>query len=195
MKLEPSYLIHRIGPKIRDLRKEKGILLSDVSEATGISSPMISKIENGRVVPTLQSLLSLLNVLEVEPEVFFAEINGEPEFSGFLHLKKGDYKHYVKEETAIGFYYQSILERTLDGFSFQVSHITLQPGNTRPKVCTDAFELLYVIKGEMHFYLNDESLLLKEGESLFFDGNIPHVPLNKTDEEVMYIVTYFFGNK
>jgi quercetin dioxygenase-like cupin family protein len=47
----------------------------------------------------------------------------------------------------------------------------------------------------MHFYLNDESLLLKEGESLFFDGNIPHVPLNKTDEEVMYIVTYFFGNK
>jgi transcriptional regulator with XRE-family HTH domain len=195
MKIEPSYLIHRIGPKIRDLRKEKGILLSDVSDATGISSPMVSKIENGRVVPTLPSLLSLLNVLEVAPEVFFAEINVEPEFSGFIHLKKDDYKHYVKEETAIGFYYRSILERTLDGFSFQVSHITLQPGNTRPKVSTDAFELLYVIKGEMHFYLNDESVLVKEGESLFFDGNIPHVPLNKTDEEVTYVVTYFFGNK
>jgi transcriptional regulator with XRE-family HTH domain len=195
MKIEPSYLIHRIGPKIRDLRKEKGILLSDVSDATGISSPMVSKIENGRVVPTLPSLLSLLNVLEVEPEVFFAEINGEPDFEGHIHLKKNDYKHYVKEETAIGFYYQSILERTLDGFSFQVSHITLQPGNTRPKVSTDAFELLYVVKGEMHFYLNDESILVREGESLFFDGNIPHVPLNKTDEEVTYVVTYFFGNK
>ncbi|MBU6342727.1 MAG: helix-turn-helix transcriptional regulator, partial [Bacteroidetes bacterium] len=136
MKIEPSYLIHRIGPKIRDLRKEKGILLSDVSEATGISSPMISKIENGRVVPTLPSLLSLLHVLEVEPEVFFAEINSEPEFSGYLHIKKADYKPYVKEETAIGFKYRSILERSLDGYSFQVSHITLQPGNTRPKVST-----------------------------------------------------------
>lgn len=195
MKVEPSYIIHRIGPKIRDLRKEKGVLLSDVAEATGISAPMISKIENGRVVPTIPSLLSLLKVLEVEPDVFFAGINGEAEFPGYLHLKKLDYKSYVKEENAQGFLYKSILERSLEGVSFQISHVTLQPSNSRPKVSTDAFEMLYVLKGEIHYYLENKILILEEGDTLFFDGTIPHVPINRTEHVVEYLVFYFFNNR
>lgn len=195
MKVESSYIIHGIGPKIRELRKKEGIRLSELAEASGLSTPMISKIENGRVVPTIPSLLSILQALSIEPETFFAEINGEPEFTGFVHIRKEDYKKYVKEESAIGFLYRSILEKTLDGNSFQISHVTLQPGNKRPKVSTEAFEFLYVLEGKMDYYLREEHLVLQEGESLFFDGRIPHVPINRTDHVIQYIVIYFFTNK
>lgn len=195
MKVESSFIIHGIGPKIRALRKEKGIRLSELADKSVLSTPMISKIENGRVIPTIPSLLSILKALEIEPEVFFAEINGEPEFSGYLHIKKKDYKPYVKEESAQGFSYRSIIEKTLDGYSFQISHVTLEPGNTRPKVMTDAVEFLYIIEGEIDYYLHDDHLVLQKGDSLFFDGKIPHVPLNKTDSPASYIVLYLFNNK
>jgi len=195
MKVESSNIIHGIGPKIRELRKAMGIRLAELAEASQLSTPMISKIENGRVVPTIPSLFNILRALEIEPDVFFAEINEQSDFSGFIHLKNEDYKKYVKEESAQGFLYRSILEKTIDGHSFQISHVALAPGNSRPKVSTDAFEFLYVLNGEIDYYLGEEHLLLKSGESLFFDGNIPHVPLNQTDQEADYIVIYFFNNE
>lgn len=194
MEVNASNIIHGIGPKIRDLRKLKDFNISQMAKKSGISAPMISKIENGRLIPTIPTLLSLLNVLEISPDIFFSEISEEDDFPGFLHLKKDGYRKYVKEETARGFEYLSILERSLDGYSFQVSHVSLSPGNSRPKVSTDAFEFLYLTKGEINYCLNNEVLILREGESLFFDGNIPHVPLNKSQETAEYIVFYFFGN-
>lgn len=193
MQLESNYIIHGIGPKIRELRKEMGIRLSELAEASQLSTPMISKIENGRVIPTLPSLFSILEALSVEPAIFFSEINKELSFSKFLHIKKEDYQAYIKEESAKGFFYKSILEKKLEEGAFQISHVTLKPGNTRPKVSTEAFEFIYIIKGSIDYYIDDEKILLKKGESLFFDGNIPHVPFNRTDEDVEYLVIYFFN--
>ena len=194
MKVASSYIIHGIGPKIRDLRKEKGYRLIELAEASGLSSPMVSKIENGRIVPTIPSLLSILQVLEIEPETFFAEINEEPEFEAYTHIQKEDYKAYVKEESAVGFLYRSIIEKSLDGgSSFQISHITLEPGNSRPQVSTDAYEFLYIISGTISFQLEDRTVTLEAGDSFFFDGKIPHVPLNQTEQPVQYLVIYFFN--
>lgn len=192
MRLESSYIIHKIGPKIREIRKKKGILLSQLAETSGLSTAMISKTENGRVTPTLPALLNILKALEVEPANFFEEINEGPDFDGFTHLKKNDYKRYIKEESAIGFLYRSVLEKTLDGNSFQISHVQLEPGNKRPLVTTDAFEFLYVIKGEIDYYLDEKLIKLEEGDSLFFDGNIPHVPLNVSKGVISFLVIYFF---
>lgn len=195
MNLESDYIIHGIGPKIRELRKEMGIRLAELAEASNLSTPMISKIENGRVVPTIPSLFNILKALNIEPEIFFAEINDKRAFSDFIHLKADDYKTYVKEESAKGFLYQSIIEKTLEEGAFQISHVTLEPGNTRPKVSTEAFEFLYIIKGEIDYYIEEQHLLLSAGESLFFDGRIPHVPINRTEKEAEYLVIYFFSQE
>ncbi|MCB0629791.1 MAG: XRE family transcriptional regulator [Saprospiraceae bacterium] len=194
-KVTSSYIIHGIGPKIRELRKEKGILLSELGEQSNLSTAMISKIENGRVIPTIPSLLNILRALDIEPEVFFAEINGEPEFMGYIHLKPSDYKQYIKEESAVGFLYRSILENTIDAKSFQISHVSLEPNNHRPKVMTEAYEFLYILEGEIVYYLNDEMIILQAGESLFFDGKIPHVPLNRSNRPASYIVLYLFNSE
>jgi transcriptional regulator with XRE-family HTH domain len=193
--MNSSYTTHKIGPKIRDLRKEKNINLSEMADRSGISSPMISKIENGRLIPTIPTLLSLLNVLEISTDVFFSEINNEQAFTEYIHQKKDDFKKYIKEESAIGFLYESIHEHNLEKHSIQISQVSLEPNNKRPLVTTDAFELLYIIEGKIEYHLDHEIIELNEGESFFFDGNIPHVPLNKTNKKARYIVIYFFKNK
>lgn len=46
----------RIGETIRELRKEKGYRQEELAKAIGYSKSVLSKIENGKISPTLDIL-------------------------------------------------------------------------------------------------------------------------------------------
>lgn len=191
MEIASNYVIHKIGAKIRTYRKAKKMRVLDLANASGISSGMVSKIENGRIIPTIPTLFEIIRVLKVEPEDFFAGISNN-KFAGYLLIRQEDYVPYVKEESAIGFNYRSILEHHHNGNAFQISIVELLPNSSRPQVTTAAFEYLYVIQGGIAYHLGDNVFDLRTGDSIFFDGNIPHVPINRTTEKVIYLVLYLF---
>ena len=194
MEFQSNHVIHRIGAKIRDLRKANSLRLAELAQRANLSTALLSKIENGRIIPTIPKLLDLIQVLGVEPQDFFAEINDQAEFSGYILIRKENFSPYVKEETAVGFDYRSILEYPLDVAvqSFQISLVTLEPGNQRPKIATNAYEFLYLISGDIKFHLGEQVLSLRAGDALFFDGNLPHVPLNQQGQPAVYLILYFF---
>lgn len=55
-----------LGKHLRVLRKEKGETLHQVSKGTDIDSPMLSKIERGDRMPTLEQLKRLCLYFKVE---------------------------------------------------------------------------------------------------------------------------------
>ncbi|WP_295712747.1 cupin domain-containing protein [Mucilaginibacter sp.] len=57
---------------------------------------------------------------------------------------------------------------------------------------TEAFEYKYILKGEIDYLINGQVYNLKEGDSLFFDGRLPHVPKNSTTENCVMLIVYFF---
>src|SRR5690348_6364051 len=67
-----------IGAKIRALRLKKKIGLVDLGEHTGLSPAMLSKIERGRLFPTLPTLLRIALVFSVGLEFFFAGAREKP---------------------------------------------------------------------------------------------------------------------
>ncbi|MBO9151323.1 helix-turn-helix domain-containing protein [Chitinophaga sp. GCM10012297] len=184
---------HRIGGLIRRYRKEKGLKLLDLSGVTGIKSAMLSKIENGRMLPTIPTLFTIIQKLGIKTETFFAELSAEHHFPGYILIPKDSYTPYEKEEGATGFEYQSILENNFEGGAFQISLLTLRPGAQRQPVTTAAYEYLYVLSGNLQYQLEDKTFDLSEGDSLFFDGNIAHVPVNSQKTTVKLLVMYFFG--
>lgn len=48
---------YRIGPKVRELRTRKRMGLAELGAHTGLSAALLSKIERGRMYPTLPTLL------------------------------------------------------------------------------------------------------------------------------------------
>lgn len=184
---------HKIGGLIRRYRKEKGLKLLDLSGLTGIKSAMLSKIENGRMLPTIPTLFTIIRKLGIKPETFFSELSAENSFPGYLLLRHDSYAHYEKEEGATGFEYQSILENNFEGGAFQISLLTLHPGAKRQQVSTAAYEFVYVLNGSLQYQLEDKVFDLYEGDSLFFDGNINHVPIHHQNTTVRLLVMYFFG--
>jgi transcriptional regulator with XRE-family HTH domain len=112
---EQQLVYYKIGGLIRKYRKEKDLKLLDLSAITGIKSAMLSKIENGRMLPTIPTLFTIINKLGIRPEIFFAQLNTGNDFPGYLFLPKETFTLYEKEEGAIGFQYQSILEYQYNG--------------------------------------------------------------------------------
>lgn len=182
----------KIGAKIREHRREKNMKLIDLANDTKISSAMLSKIENGRIIPTIPTLFTIIRSLHVPVEVFFGELTVDDNFPGYIFLPRAGFTPYTKEENAIGFNYFSILERSLEGTSFQISLLELLPGATRPPVTTAAFEFVFLIDGSLNYQLEDQLFRMKQGDALFFDGNIPHVPVNNSKKRAMLLVLYLF---
>ena len=63
-------IYQKIGKRIRQIRIENKITLQDVSGEAGVSKSLLSKIENGRTIPSLPVLLQIIKVLNTDASLF-----------------------------------------------------------------------------------------------------------------------------
>jgi transcriptional regulator with XRE-family HTH domain len=186
-------LIVRIGRKIRETRLRQQLKLQEIAETAQISKGLLSRIENGRTVPSLPVLLSIIQALRVPMDTFFEGIDQAPP-APYVHRKAFEYTPFGKEE-AVGFLYEHILSQNVFNLGLEATILTLQPGSRREPVTTDGFEFKYVLKGEVEYRLGEDTVLLQAGDSLFFNGRIPHVPTNRTNQPASMLAIYLLvGN-
>ena len=62
---------YAIADKLRTLRLRRSMGLSQLAEHTGFSPAMLSRLENGRLVPTLPTLTRIALVFSVSLDYFF----------------------------------------------------------------------------------------------------------------------------
>lgn len=185
-----DYLIG-IGKRIKEIRKKKGLTISNIAGKADLSNGLISRIENGRTIPSLPVLLSIVKVLNVEVPDFFKDI---PLSGGknFIVCRKEEHALIEKEDDARGFEYRSLFGKQLSSVGFEAVLLEVQPGSQREKVETDAYEFKYLLSGSCTYQIGEDAVLLHEGDALFFDGRIPHVPVNNGTVPARMIVMYFF---
>src|SRR5512134_3817245 len=76
--LQDGLAEYAIGTRIRALRLKKKIGLVELGKHTGLSPALLSKIERGRMFPTLPTLLRIALVFGVGLEYFFAGAREKP---------------------------------------------------------------------------------------------------------------------
>ena len=70
--LQEGLVEYGIGAKIHTLRLKKKMGLVELGQHTGLSPAMLSKIERGRLFPTLPTLLRIALVFSVGLDFFFS---------------------------------------------------------------------------------------------------------------------------
>ncbi|MBW2565134.1 MAG: helix-turn-helix transcriptional regulator, partial [Deltaproteobacteria bacterium] len=63
----------KIADKIHEIRKNKGLTLAQLGDATGLSKGLLSRIENNQVSPPIATLSKIARGLEVPIGIFFEE--------------------------------------------------------------------------------------------------------------------------
>ncbi len=185
-----SYLIG-IGKKIRKIRKEKNLYASEIARRADVSNGLISRIENGRTIPSLPVLFAIIQALEVDPSDFFKSISPNGFFK-YLVVRADEHELIEKEDDATGFRYELIMTRELKSIGTEFVMLTLEPGCTRETVETDAYEYKYILNGRCIYEIDGESVELGKGDSIFFNGRLPHVPKNPFDKPASMLVIYLY---
>ena len=57
-----------LGERLRAIREEKAISLSQLAEKTGYSKSFISQVEKNKTSPSISSLLSITDALGINPQ-------------------------------------------------------------------------------------------------------------------------------
>ena len=164
-----------IGRQLRNIRLEKKLTISQLSQETGISNGMLSKIENGRTAPSLPTLHALSQGLNVPITLLF---KGFEETREAMHVKSGDGVQAERAGTRAGHQYNLLGTITGSaGVTVEPYLITLtQASDTFPAFQHNGLEFLYMLEGCVEYHHGRETYLLEPGDSLFFDADAPHGP-------------------
>ena len=160
----------RLGVRVRDLRKDRGLTLDELAAASGVSRAMISKLERGEKNPTLVIAARLAEGLGVS----LSRLAGVEERREVVVVPRE--KRPVLRDPETGFERQS-LSPTFAGRGVEFLRNVVPEGSTSgdfPPHRKGAEEHLVVESGELEATLGDETYLLREGDALFFEADVPH---------------------
>lgn len=185
-------IIIQISTKIKEKRKAKGITVQELADKADVSKGLISQIENNRTVPSLLVLVNIIRALNLDMNEFFNDIYQHKHAPKVILKKKEEYQPFQKEN-AKGFFYNRVLTRNIKDSTVDIVMLELKAGARRAQlVKTDAYEYKYVVKGSVEYIINNESYIVEEGDSIFFDGRLPHKPANVGEGDALILVVYFF---
>ncbi len=189
--IEENQLIN-IALEIKHLRKSKNLNLKELSNLTGLSSAMISKIENRRSIPSISTLLLIASALEVELADLVKNVKRKKPNTHAL-MKKKDLINIDKENSE-KFDYRMIHSLDISKLNhLEFNHVTIAPGAKREKVETDGYQYIYCLKGTLDFTLKDEIIKMSPGDTLYFDGSLPHLPTCTSKHSTEILVIYLLN--
>ncbi len=166
----------RIGEKIRWLREQAGLLQADLAEQVGISEPTLSQIERGVVAPPIATLVKLARALGTEIAFFFAREEDNEEIEVVRRSQRRKARRELPQgKNPLSYSYESLSHRRKDKHMepFLVE-FEAESGEEIPLVDHEGEEFIFVLEGKIEFRSPRGSILLEEGDSLYFNSTIPH---------------------
>jgi transcriptional regulator with XRE-family HTH domain len=168
----PSRVEAAVGRTIRELRELKRMTARDLAARAGISAAMVSRIESGRVSPSLGTLEMIAAALEAPIAGFFRDAGSA--VSDFTHVRRGRglkskrmLGNHVHEFVVLGFH------RRLD-LQFESLLVTVERNeNAAPPTYTGhGCVFVYVLEGEAIYRYGRTEVRLAEGDSICLDAEL-----------------------
>jgi transcriptional regulator with XRE-family HTH domain len=164
-----------VGPRLRALRRERGITLARLSETTGISLSTLSRLEAGQRKPTLELLLPLAKAHGVQlDELVGAPATGDPRVHPRSFKRHGTtFVPLTNQLGALRAYKQILPGGAVEGPVEQRVH--------------EGYEWLYVLSGRLRLVLGEHDIVLVSGEAAEFDTRVPHAMVNADASPVEFL--------
>lgn len=181
----PTFEDVGIGVRLRHARMTRRLTLRELADKAQCSESMVSKVENGRALPSLTTLHRICRVLDLTVGQLFAK-SGEP--PGVL-MRTGERAVLdmhplrpgsdIKSEQLIPFDPRNLLEGSI---------LLIAPGSTPELISHEGEEVGYVIEGTLQITVGETTYVAHEGDSVHFPSSLPHSYHNPGPEMARVIV-------
>ncbi|MDD3885606.1 MAG: XRE family transcriptional regulator [Victivallaceae bacterium] len=158
---------------LRDLRKREKLSIQSLSEKSGVSASVISKLERNRTDAEIDTLYRIARVFGMT-------------LTDLISLAENRTSHMLKaEEYRSGDFRFSRISYA----NMRCMHAYAEAGSelSNPEVHRDDYELCWVIRGHLKFTLQRETYDLLPGTSIQFDALLPHTYEAQEDSELFIV--------
>jgi transcriptional regulator with XRE-family HTH domain len=163
-----------IGHQVRQFRQDLDMTVAEVAKLAGLSSGMLSKIENGMTSPSLATLRALSRALNVPVTSFFRKFEEQRDAT---YVKAGEGLPIERRGTRAGHLYHLLGHSVGHRTSVEPYLITLtEKSEVFPLFQHAGTEFIYVLEGRVIYRHGSQTYDMGPGDSLFFDSDVPHGP-------------------
>lgn len=174
-----------IGTQVRNLRRKLDLTGTELAEQAGLSAGMLSKIENGAVSASIDSLEALARALNVPLTTFFSSYEEKRDCS---HVTAGHGVMIERRGTKAGHQYQ-LLGHSISGEIVVEPYLITLTKEAKPYTLFQhaGVEFIYMLSGKVLYRHADKAYPLAPGDSLFFDAAALHGPEELTELPMTYL--------
>ena len=165
---------YAIGEKIRTLRLRRSMGLVELGRHTGLSAALLSKLERGKLFPTLPTLMRVAMVFSVGLEYFFTD---ERKHRIVAVARKQERMRFPEPPgtTDISYFFESLdypaPEHKMNAFLAEFQELPAEKGKPHQH---PGIEFVYVLSGTLELKIGSDLFELEEGDSIYFDSTVQH---------------------
>lgn len=168
----------QIGKKLKMLRIKHNLTMQELADRTDLSKGFISQLENNQSSPSIDTLISILDVYEITLSSFFSENNSEK------------FVFYKNEISVLETDYYEVKWLIPNAQKLNLEPIIITLKAFAKSQVIDPFQgqiFGYVLKGTVLVNYGNEIKKLAMGESFYIRGNARHYLENPTNKNVEVI--------
>jgi len=183
-----------LGNVIRELRLKDNLTIAEVAAQAGISRGMVSKIENGQVSTSLETLSKIAQALGVSLAHLFRHYNMPS--GGAQLVRNGDGMEVVRRGTRRGHTYHLLAYDQGPKKTFEPFLITMDDASeVFPTFEHPGTEFIHMLKGRIEYRHGQQTYMLEPGDSLTFRGDIPHGPERLLELPIHFLSIIIYGGQ
>jgi len=161
----------KIIEKIRNTRRGKGFTLDDLSGLTGLSKGYLSKLENATSLPPISTLHRIAEGLGIPFASLFTD--SADNFDRKISIvRKKERKEMVVEFRGTRFKHWPLADekvgRNVNPYIIEIPSVDSQVYQHEGE------EFYLMLEGSVEFSYGGERHILNEGDSVYFDTDVPH---------------------
>ena len=172
--LEDGLSKYSIGEKLRAMRLRKKLGLVELGNHTKLSPALLSKIETGKLFPTLPTLLRIAMVFNVGLEHFFAPAEAGPVLAVVRRSERQRFPDTPDAEDP-AYHFESldfpVQNRRLNAYFAEFHAVAADKVRRHHH---SGVELIYLLRGSLEVGIGKETHALEEGDAMYFDPSVPH---------------------
>lgn len=167
-----------------------GLTLDQLADRSGFGKSYLSRIENGKKVPPIGTLVQIAAVLEFDVAALIAPSEPVPLWNGVTFIKADEKRPTVLGGSAFGYNYFGITD-TSTRHAMQAFFFTF-PEEIEKFVFFqhDGEELLHIVSGSVEWQVGSEKYIMETGDTIHFDSSLPHRGRSLTGPAVALVVMH-----
>lgn len=165
-----------IGSKIHSLRKTHKMTLTELAEKSGVQLATLSRIENMKMVGTLESHIKIAKALGVDVTELYRDIDKEPKIVEFGDAQNRTDVFTHSEHSSYEILTKNVLQKKMMPVLIRIE----AHGKTNEEQNqANAEKFIFVLEGSIEVRVGEQKFVLNKHNTLYFDASLPHSFINK----------------